>query len=243
MKTTVKKLGVLGGMGPLATSFFFDLVIKNTDAVRDQEHIDMVIFNHATIPDRTKAILANDYTRLLKMLIEDARTLESLGVNTIAIPCNTSHFLYDKIQEKVNIPVINMIEESVKYALQKYGPVRRIGILATEGVLHTKLYDNMCKKYGVEAVVPSDVHQRVIMDIIYNEIKRGEKGSLDSFMEVFNELKDKGCDVVLLACTELSYFKNFHTIPDSCIDTLEVLAFKSIEMSGAKIRAVYEKTS
>ncbi len=238
MKKKGKKLGVLGGMGPLATSFFLNLVIKNTDAVRDQDHIDMVILNHATLPDRTNAILTNNYTHLLSMLIEDAQTLESLGVNTIAMPCNTSHFFYDRVQEKVNIPVINMIEESVKYALQKYGIVRKIGILATEGVLHTKIYDDMCKKYGVEIVVPSEAHQRVIMGIIYEEIKKGEKGSLGSFMEVFNELNEKGCDVVLLACTELSYFKNFHSIPDSCIDTLEVLALKSIEMSGSKIKTI-----
>ena len=89
------KLGVIGGMGPEATAFFYEEVIAHTDASRDQEHLDMVIISQASMPDLTHAILTGSDTRLLEVMREDARALESLGCTCIAIPCNTSHYFYD----------------------------------------------------------------------------------------------------------------------------------------------------
>ena len=88
-----KKLGVLGGLGPKATAYFFNLVVDNTKADSDQDHIDAVYLNHASMPDRTRSILFNRIERLKELLIADAKLLQSLGVSYIAIPCNTSHYL------------------------------------------------------------------------------------------------------------------------------------------------------
>jgi len=79
-------------------------------------------------------------------LCNDARTLETLGASNIAITCNTSHYFYKHIQNAVKIPVINMIQESVNYAVHKYDNVKRVGIMATDGTIGSKIYHKACRK-------------------------------------------------------------------------------------------------
>ncbi|MEF9942129.1 MAG: amino acid racemase [Lachnospiraceae bacterium] len=232
-KTKLKKLGVIGGMGPEATSYYYEKVIEHTQAACDQDHIDMIILSHATMPDRTKAIVTGEDKVLIETLTEDAKTLEKLGASHIAIPCNTSHYYYDKIQEAVKVPIINMIQQSILYAVNRYEHVKKIGIMGTDGTIRAGTYHRECEKMGIVPVVPSKERQEDVMSLIYEEIKSGKKGSLDKFIRVFNELKANGCDVVILACTEISVFKEDYEIPDICLDAMDVLVKESIERSGA----------
>ena len=92
----MEKLGVIGGMGAEATSYYYDQVVRHTAAACDQEHIDMVVLSKSTMPDRTLAIKTGEHAKLLATMKECARALESLGCAHIAIPCNTSHYFYDR---------------------------------------------------------------------------------------------------------------------------------------------------
>jgi aspartate racemase len=228
-----KKLGVLGGLGPQATSFFMDRVIEHTNASCDQEHIDMIILNHASTPDRTKAILSGDSEELLRSMIEDVRTLEQLGVANIAIPCNTSHYYYEKLQAETKVPIIHMVRESVRYAQKQFGNVKKIGIMATDGTISSGIYRRECEKAGITAVNPSEERQKDVMHIIYDEIKAGERGSRHLFHSVVDELMTQGCDAIILGCTELSVYKEYHSVPDICLDAMDILVRESIQRSGA----------
>lgn len=229
-----KKLGVIGGMGPEATSYFYENVIAHTKARKDQDHIDMVILSHATIPDRTEAIKSGNSAELIRMLQEDARILEKLGVANIAITCNTSHYYYDHIQKAVSVPVINMIHESVAYAVRELPDVKRIGIMATDGTIGSRIYHKECRKLGVTPVKPSPERQKDVMSLIYDDIKSGKRGDRAKFDRVMSEFLRKNCDAVILACTELSVFKGKHEIPTMCLDAMDVLVRESILRSGAE---------
>lgn len=233
-KKQLKKLGVIGGMGPEATSYYYENVIRHTKASKDQEHIDMVILSHATIPDRTTAILTKDDKELIRVLCEDAKTLESLGVSNIAITCNTSHYFYEHIQKAVSIPVINMIHESVAYAVREFDDVKKIGIMATDGTINSRIYHKECRKLGVTPVKPSEERQMDVMSLIYDDIKSGKTGDKQKFDRVMAEFMRKGCDAVILACTELSVYKGKHEIPSICLDAMDVLVRESILRSGAE---------
>lgn len=236
MSNDSKKLGIIGGMGSQATAYFFNRIVENTEATNDQEHIDIILLNHSTLPDRTKTILSGNYTEFVDNIVKDAKILEKLGVSNIAIPCNTSHFFYDFIQQKVNVPIINMVKETIKYIVKSNPDIKKIGIMATDGTIYTKIYETECKLNCIEPVLPSNESQKIVTDIIYNEIKNGLKGSLDKFMTVVNELKSKDCEFIILACTELSYFKEYQLIPDYCIDSMDILVMKSIELSGKRCK-------
>lgn len=229
----LKTLGVLGGLGPQATDFFYNGIIEHTDASCDQEHIDMIILSHATTPDRTKAIMTGDDGPLIDSLIRDVRMLEAGGAANIAIPCNTSHYFYDRMQDAVNIPIIHMVRESVRYARYKHKDVKKIGIMGTDGTISTGIYDRECELAGVTPVHPGKQRQKDVMHIIYDEIKAGERGSRHLFNGVVDELVSAGCEVVILACTELSVYKRFHNVPECCLDAMDVLIRESILRSGA----------
>jgi aspartate racemase len=227
------KLGVIGGMGPEATSYFYEEVIAHTKAACDQEHIDMIILSHATMPDRTQAIMTGNQDALLKAMADDVAILESCGVQNIAIPCNTSHYFYDSIQARTSVPVIHMVRESVRYAVSKGENVRRIGIMGTDGTIRAGVYDRECRALGVEAIVPSPERQKDVMSLIYEDIKSGRQGDPDKFERVLSDLKAQQCDVILLACTEISVFKRTYPVPEICLDAMDVLVRESILRSGA----------
>ena len=230
-----KTVGVMGGLGPMATVYFYDMIVRLTDANRDQEHIDMVVVNRATTPDRTDYIIGKSTNSPSDVLKKDAKRLESFGTDFLVITCNTAHYFYDEIRNSVDIPVLNIIEETVKYA--KNQGHKKLGILATTGNINTKLYQNMCQKHGIEFMILDENRQANIMSIIYDDIKSGKPADMNKFNSIVDYLKNNDCDGAILGCTELSILKNDNNLDNEFyIDSLEVLAVKTIENCGKKVK-------
>ncbi len=227
-------LGIIGGMGPAATDLLYRRIIDRTDADCDQEHLDMLILNHASMPDRTKAIKSGDTEKVLGLLIKDAKFLESSGAAAIAIPCNTSHYFYDDVQKEVSVPIINMIGETAKYVKEKGR--KKVCVLATDGTIMTGIYEKALKKEGVEYVAPDEKTQGLVMKIIYEQIKKGFQGSEEDFHEIHHFIKEQSCDGAILACTELSVFREQAGLTDFYTDALEVLCERSILKCGKRLR-------
>ncbi len=232
----MKKLGIIGGMGPLATQLLYKEIIEKTDAKCDQEHIDMVILNHASMPDRTKAIMSGDTKTVLELLKKDVAFLENANAEAIAIPCNTSHYFFNELQAYSNIPIINMVRETVLKVIEKNPDCKKIAILATDGTIFTGIYKRECELNGVEAFEPDKEHQKLVMNIIYEQIKKGLPGSDDDFERIDKHLKENGCDGAILACTELSCYAKQGRVSDFYTDALDVLCEKAIEACGGRIK-------
>ncbi len=223
-------LGILGGLGPMSTAYFYEMIIAHTKAECDQDHIDTVISGRATTPDRTRYIVGASDENPIDVMIEDAKRLAAFGADLIAIPCNTAHYFYDRISEISSVPVLNIIYETVHYALRC--GCRKIGILATDGTLSTQTYQKMGEQLGVTCVAPDAERQKTVMSLIYESIKCGEAVDLDTFLTVADSLFSLGCERVVLGCTELSLIKKQYGVDDRFIDSLEVLACRSIRACG-----------
>lgn len=234
-----KKLGVIGGMGPQATSVFFEKLIENTEAERDQDHIDMLILNHATLPDRTKVILEGRSELFLDAVANDFKLLELAGVANIAIPCNTSHYFYDEMQQMTTVNIINMVDETVKEIHGRYGDGSKIGILATNGTISTGIYRTSCDSYGMKLYEPEPSLQQKVMDIIYNDVK-AQKNVDPSKLEslIHHLIYEEQCQCVILACTELSCIELSDFYKECSVDAMEVLVNKSITLSGKNIASI-----
>ncbi len=231
------KLGVLGGVGPLATIYFAELVIRLTDAAVDQEHVSMIILNHAAIHDRTNYILDPNEPNPLPQMADDAKTLKKAGADYIVIPCNTAHYFYEEIQNAVDVKIINIIEETVLHIKNTIPDAKKVGILATKGTLSSGSYQKMLKKHGLDFAVPDEADAEALMEIIYGQVKAGKTVDIESFWRIINNLKRCGCDCVVLGCTELSVIYRDYSIADETIvDSLVTLAKKSIELCGKKIK-------
>lgn len=231
-----QKLGVLGGMGPQATQVFYQFVLERTDAARDQDHLPTLILSDTQIPDRTQAILSGDTEALYRRLRDDAKLLERCGCTAIAIPCNTSHCFVDQLQGEVVVPILHMIRETAR-VLAGQGK-RRAGILATDGTLRMGLYQRECAAAGLEAVSPDPDTQRLVMSIIYDEIKQGETGSREKFAHIDRAVRAAGCDCAVLACTELSVFATHHPLPPFYLDAMAVLAQRAVAACGYPLRTI-----
>lgn len=231
-----QKLGVLGGMGPQATQVFYQYVLDRTDAIRDQDHLPAVILSDTGMPDRTASILSGRTEEIYARLLADARLLEHCGCTAIAIPCNTSHYFADRLQGEVGIPIIHMIRETAA-VLAAQGK-KRPGILATDGTIRSGLYQKECAALGMQAVIPDEGSQKLVMSIIYNEIKQGERGSREKFAQIDRALRSAGCDCAILACTELSVFATGHVLPPFYLDAMMVLAEQAVIRCGYPLRMI-----
>lgn len=224
------KLGVIGGMGPLATVSFYERVVLNTAAKCDNEHIDMVVLSHASMPDRTKCIIENKGGEFLEVIKKDFKILEDIGVEAVAIPCNTSHYFFNEFKKFTGLRIINMIEETI-LEVKKRG-IEKVAVFGTLGTLNSKVYEKYANQHGILVKEVSSEDKQVVMDIIY-DIK--ETNALDG--RRFVDILSRYCDdetVGIIACTELSLLD----IPEdiNTIDALNVLVKRSIELSGAVVK-------
>ncbi len=230
------RLGILGGMGPQATQIFYQRVLDRTEAECDQEHLPTLILSDTEMPDRTEAILGGTGEKVYQRLLEDARLLEREGCTAIAIPCNTSHYFVDELQKELTVPIIHMVRETCK--VLKARGCKRVGILATDGTVRTHTYQKECAALGFEGVTPDEATQKLVMSVIYDEIKKGEKGSREKFAAIDRALRAMGCDAAILGCTELSVYRVYHGLPDFYVDAMEVLVERSITACGKRLRTV-----
>lgn len=224
-----KKLGVIGGMGPLATVRFFERIVNHTKANKDQEHIDILISNHASLPDRTGVIKNKDYNIFLDEIKKDIEIMNFSKVDNIAIPCNTSHYFYEEMQAMTDIPIINMIDETCRYIAENKTS-KKIVVLGTSGTIETGVYPKYAKKHGLESVVLDKEFMDISMETIYN-VKNHMILDSEKFNEILNFYKDNDVKVIL-ACTELSCLNIPENLRENTVDAMDILIKKSIEYSN-----------
>ena len=214
-------LGILGGLGPLSSAYFYEMITLHTYAMKDQDHIDIVLSSKSTTPDRTDYILGRSCNDPSPDMIEEIEKLVSYGADYIAIPCNTAHYFYDKLIEKSKVPILNMVSDTVEYCVNS--GAKKIGILATQGTVGAGIYDKVCDRMGIECYTPSKECQDAVTRVIYDQIKTGRAASADDFKLMESELKNEGCDLAILGCTELSVAKKQLGLDSWYLDALEVL--------------------
>ena len=215
-----KVLGVIGGLGPMATAYFLQLVTQMGDAATDQEHIEVLIHSKPQIPDRTRFILGKSSESPLPEMLKIGAQLAGLGAQVLAIPCITAHFFQGRLEREIGVPVINAIEETAEYLRQE--GIVRAGLMATDGTVQSRLFQDTFSSYGIEV------------------IKAGVKPETVLLEQVGRQLSDCGAQVLLLACTELSIIKRDFVLGAEYLDVLEVLARKAV-MECGRLKAGYER--
>ena len=214
------QLGIIGGVGSSASSYFYEKLLNNTKVNKDQDHLDMIILNHASIPDRTSYIVDHSKENPLPAILEDIKILNNLNVELIMIPCNTSHYFYDEFQAASKAKVYHMIKETVKH-LASQG-IKKVGIWATDGTIQSELYQKACIEFNIEYVIPCSENQKIVMSLIYDYVKAGKKGDYGLFKKIQREMNKKEVQSIILACTELSVLKQQLQLSSYFCDPLDI---------------------
>lgn len=233
----MKKLGVIGGLGPMATAYFLQLLTQMSDAKSDQEHMEILLHSKPQIPDRTRFILGQGGENPLPQMVEIGVDLKSQGAEAIAIPCVTAHYFQKNLEDAIGIPILNAVEETV-LCLKEAG-ISRAGILATDGTIESGLFQRAFAGEGISAMLPDRAGQQAVMQIIYQNVKAGQPVDSAAFWRVAEGLFGQGAQAVLLACTELSLVKRDFGLGEGFLDVMEVLARKAVLICG-RLKGQYE---
>lgn len=226
-----KILGVLGGMGPAASARFYTMLTEFTKAERDGDHMEILLHSLPAIPDRTDFILGKSEASPLPFIRKAILKLGSCGAEIIAIPCNTAEFFYEELAKSCPLPILRTAYTACRFAHTK--GVKKLGILATEGSVHAKIYEKHLLSFGISFSLPSEKTQKAINTLIYSRIKKAIPSESDILDFAACELCKNGCDAAVLGCTELSLAP--HNIQDFYIDSLSVLAAESVKACGYEL--------
>ncbi len=219
----MKKLGIIGGLGPLATAYFYRRVVEFTDVSTDQEHIEAWIASVPSIPDRTAFLLSEDSAEDPRpALIEVGRNLRSIGAEVLAIPCITAHAFHKEMEEGIGLPVLHAIRELGTWC--KENGVTSLGVMATDGARQTRIYEDELASFGVTCVWPGERGQKSVMAMIYDEVKAGNALDQTAFQMVSGELFGLGAQAIVLGCTELSQAMVEMDLDGRYVDIIDVLA-------------------
>lgn len=227
-------VGVIGGLGPMATAFFLELVVDNTDASCDQENVDLLVCQYSSIPDRTAYILNKINDNPLPKMILAAKQLQENKCSFIVMPCNTACYFYDEIEKNITIPMLNIVEETTFECQNRHA--KKIGLMATDGTIKSKVYEKYLSK-DQELFLPNENLQKKIMSVIYDYVKKNKQVNYNDFMHIIDYFKANNCDVIVSGCTEISVVLRGLQINDNrIIDSLTILARKTVVKSGKRLK-------
>ncbi|WP_229227736.1 aspartate/glutamate racemase family protein [Comamonas thiooxydans] len=228
-------VGVLGGMGPLATVDFMQKMLEATPATRDQEHVPSLVSSIPQIPDRTQAFQGKGESPL-PALLACAKRLEAAGAGVIVIPCNTAHLWFDDIQANVGIPMLHIVDATLKEASTPGNDVSRIGLLATEATVASGLYVNRASSASnakaIEWVLPTDIETQEWVSPGIAAVKAGKlTEGRELLTRAAQALHQRGARAVVLGCTEIPVVLNDQNSPIPTIDATAALARSAVDWS------------
>jgi len=198
----MKKLGILGGMGPAASAEFITRIISKTPANCDQDHIPFVLWNEPRIPDRSTSV-QNGNDLPLPWLQEGIKGLKHAGCDRIVIPCNSAHFWYSQLS-KLGVPILHIVD-SVAEELENLNlSGKKIGIIGTQGTIESGLYQYHLNRLGWECIVPCKEEMVGLVTPAINLIKANKfREPQMLLMRAMHSLIDRGAEAIVLGCTEL----------------------------------------
>ena len=220
----MKSVGVIGGLGPETTSeFYLDVVFscfKQNKTARPSILIASVPLPYKIEED---LIMKNEGAeRYIPFLVQEAKRLEKAGVDFIVMPCNSLHVFIEKIREAVSIPVLSIIQETVKF--MKENNFKKVGIVSTSATIRNKLYENAFKENGISYETPNALQQEKMGKFIYNLVMGQQKNKdRDELIEIINDFEKKEVDCVALACTDLQLLIPKHSNL-KIFDTMKILS-------------------
>ncbi|GAA1716988.1 aspartate/glutamate racemase family protein [Brachybacterium phenoliresistens] len=248
-------VGVLGGLGPAATSVFLDILVRATDAASDQDHLDLLVSQHSTTPDRTARILDPAAPDPGIVIARDARMLERAGATLLVMPCNTAHHFVRQAEDATTAPFLSIVELTAEVAARRVGAPASAGagasagggaaapvaVFATEGNVRAEVYQQALEQAGARAWIPSRDLQDRVNAIIYDQVKAGRPVDMEMFEGCVAEAIDGGAGTVVLGCTELSVVYDQQGLRGDprLTDSLTELATATILAAGKQVSPAF----
>lgn len=228
-------VGVLGGMGPLATIDFMRKVLDATEAATDQDHVPIVVSSIPQVPDRTQAFRGEGASPLAAM-VASAQRLHAAGAGLVVVACNTAHLWYDEIERAIGLPMIHLVDAAIAEAAARAGPEGRIGLLGTDATLASGLYVNRAAPAGqarpVHWLLPTAGEMLALVMPAIAAVKAGEQQVAEALLhKAAQALRQRGATALVLGCTEIPLALHAANSPLPVIDATAALARRAVAWS------------
>lgn len=234
-----KTIGILGGMGPEVTAYFYEQIVKQTKAETDQEHIKVFIYSNPKIPPRTDAILGKGPSPT-PLLVEGFQRLRDAGADFMVMPCVTAHYFYPEVKDQVGIPFVSLLDEAVRWAKDEVPELKKAGLVASTGTLESKLFHDVFGKSGIEIIHPEEDEQNQVMEAIFSQkgIKAGFTSGFpkETLVNIAKVLVARGADAIIAGCTEVPLVLKELDIPVHLIEPLRIAARACIIKAGYELK-------
>lgn len=229
--------GVLGGMGTMATEQFIHDLNAKTPAHQDQDYLNYIVINHATMPDRTAYILREITEDPAEKLLEDINGILPMHPDFFVLDCNTAHYFHDELQVKCPVPILHMPRLAVeKINEMSNGEPTKVMILATSGTNEAGVYVKEFKRFDhLTPVLPDKDLQAELMDLIYHDVKDHNNINTDKYMDILDKsFKEVGVDMAIAGCTELSMVQDHleklpYPVVDAQMELIEEILRRQID--------------
>lgn len=218
----MRRIGILGGMGPEATILIMQKILAGVTAQDDSDHIPLIVDQNTQVPSRIKHLLEGGTVNPAPALADMARRLVAGGAEALAMPCNTAHHYANAIRAAVSVPLLDMVEFSVAHAATLVGSNRVVGLLGSPAVRKVGLFDAPLARHGLTALYATDEAQ--MLTAIRQLKSKGPRPEARAILKAASEdLVQRGASVQMIACTEFSLIPDAVSPNATAFDTLDQL--------------------
>ncbi|MCR9109658.1 amino acid racemase [Marivita sp. XM-24bin2] len=225
----MRRIGVLGGMGPEATIYFMQQVVGAISARDDSDHIPLLVDNNTQVPSRIKAILEGGGEDPSPVLAQMAEGLVAAGAEALVMPCNTAHYYADQVAAATDVPFLNMVELSCAEAAE-IAPGGKVGLLGSPALQQVGVFEKALSDVGLSPVYATE-QGRVLATIRSIKSQGPSEFAAHTLSDVASQMVADGADVVCICCTEFSLLAAEIDVKVPMFDALQVLVSAAVEYS------------
>jgi aspartate racemase len=230
-----KIIGILGGLGPEATVFLFQKILEHTPASKDQDHFRILIDNNPKIPERLPAILGTGPDPV-PMMVASGQALERAGADFIIIPCVSAHYFLKDLRQKIDLPILSMLDEAAVRIKSLKPEIKKVGLLAAEGTMKVGLFQDRLTREGMETIMPEGLDRRETQENIFKikdtKARHDRLQIAGRFREIAGKLVNLGAEAILIGCTEISVVVDPESFSVPGFDSLTILGQAAIREAG-----------
>ncbi|MGB9699634.1 MAG: aspartate/glutamate racemase family protein [Thermodesulfobacteriota bacterium] len=230
-------IGILGGMGPEATLLFFQKILSNTNAVKDQDHARLIIYNDPKIPERLPAIEGKGENPL-PMMIQGLLSLKRAGADLAVIPCVTAHYFLPQMEGKRILPLISIIEATISHIKKNYAFINCVGLMAALGTIRTGLFQRELAKKKISTLISEESDLQKVQNNIFaikNTTLSDRKKIKRELIKIGEKLIKKGAQGIIIGCTELPIVLTPDCFDVPAFDVLDILARAALRKARVKV--------
>jgi len=226
---SMKKIGIIGGLSAESTIEYYKILIKEYNKRKGGKSSPLLIIDSLDLEEAVNLMNNSDWDRVFNIIFQSAKNLEHAGAEVIIIATNTIHKVFERLQKNINTPMISILDVTAEAAKSKN--LKKIGLLGTIFTMQSDFFQKAFQRYDLEIIVPNQEDQKLINEIIFNELTFHiiKSESKRGYLEVIGRLQQEGAEGVILGCTEIPLLIKQEDSPIPVFDTTTLHAMAALE--------------